>query len=69
MISEEMENGMNAQRVSLTPNEATIIGQRALLERISGRPGIWSHLKDRLRPVNQSAKSPSIRLNKASVEA
>jgi hypothetical protein len=36
--------------IALTRAEAATIAQLALLERIEGSLGIWSHLKQRMRP-------------------
>jgi len=50
---------MQTKTIALTRAEATIIAQRALLERIEGSLGIWSHLKERMRPGprNNGARS------------
>ena len=40
---------MPARGIALTRTEATAINQRALIELITGRPGIWSYLNKRLR--------------------
>lgn len=52
---------MQTQSIALTRAEARTIARRALLEFIEGRPGIWSHLKERMRPYaknRSAAKAP-----------
>jgi len=53
---------MPTQSIPLTPAEASGIAQRALIERMVGRPGIWSHLVERIRADRRRPARPRRRV-------
>jgi len=59
---------MKSQSIPLTKSEAAAIAQRAFVERIVERPGIWTMLAERVRPARKRTKaSTQPRLLKLSV--
>jgi len=59
---------MKSQSIPLTRDEAAEIAQRAFVERLVERPGIWTMLQTHVRPARKRVKaSMQPRLLKLSV--